>query len=278
MIFSRDIDSIEKLTKDYDLNDCIEIICIATLTTPTYMNKTAHVMVVEDDLVVRSTLETLLTDMGHKIAGFVDNAVDAMVVFSSKHPDIIIADISLNGPLNGIELIRKINEIRKVPVLFLTANNNEDVFNKAKDVQPFAFISKPIERKNLERSISLAIESTSLLAPQFKELSSADEAIYTRIGHRLKKINIHEIESIEVDGKYCSLQIGVKSVTCKITLKELLEVLPARNFVQVSRNHAVNLDKIEDMDMMNMTVKLSNSEVSISRSFKEHFFSRIQVI
>ena len=242
------------------------------------MLKTALVLVVEDDMVVRSTLETLLTDMGHKIAGFVDNGIDAMVLFNTKHPDIIIADINLNGPLDGIQLVNKLNEIRKVPVLFLTAHNEEAVFNKAKDVSPFAFIAKPIERKNLERTIALAIEHSGQLTHSNLEGKIGDNVIYTRVGHKLKKIPIREIESIEVDGKYCSIHMGQKALTCKITRKEILQVLPAKTFVQVSRNHAVNLDKIEDLDMLNMQIKMPHGDVAISRSFKEHFFSRIQVI
>jgi DNA-binding LytR/AlgR family response regulator len=242
------------------------------------MLKTALVLVVEDDMVVRSTLETLLTDMGHKVAGFVDNGIDAMVVFNTKHPDIIIADVNLNGPLDGIQLINKLNQIRKVPVLFLTAHSEEAVFNKARDVSPFAFIAKPIERKNLERTIALAIEhSEQSIHPNFKG-KNGEDFIYTRVGHKLKKIPIREIESIEVDGKYCSIHLGPKPITCKITLKEILQVLPATVFVQVSRNQAVNLNKIEDLDMLNMQIKLPHSEISISRSFKEHFFSRIHVI
>jgi DNA-binding LytR/AlgR family response regulator len=242
------------------------------------MLKSALVLIVEDDMVVRTTLETLLTNMGHKIAGFVDNAIDAMVIFNTKHPDIIIADINLNGPLDGIQLINKINEIRKVPVLFLTAHSTEDVFNKAKDVSPFAFIAKPIDRKNLERVISLAIENSAPSHVINQENKWGDEVIYTRVGHKLKKILIREIESIEVDGKYCSIHIGQKVITCKITLKELLQVLPARSFVQVARNHAVNLEKIDDLDMLNLQIKMPHGDVAISRSFKEHFFSRIQVI
>lgn len=242
------------------------------------MPESTQVLVVEDDLVVRTTLDALLSDMGHQVCGFADNALDALVLFSTKMPDILIVDINLNGNVDGIELARKCNEIRKVPILFLTAHDDESIFEKAKSASPFAFISKPLNRQVLQRAISLALENSYAGATESAITDASEQVLYTRIGHRLRKIPIRDIESVEVEGKYCTLNLGGKAITCKITMKDLLALLPQKNFVQVTRNHAVNLDKIEDVDMAHMTVKMPHSEIPISRGFKEQLFNRIRVI
>lgn len=242
------------------------------------MNTVAKVLVVEDDLVVRSNLEVIIKEMGHEIIGFADNAVDALVLFTIKHPHIVICDISINGTTNGIELAKKMHEIRRTPVLFLTAYNNEEFFNKAKLATPLAFISKPIDRVNFERSVALAIEHSRDIVGFTTDNAPVEECLYTRVGNRLRKLYIKDIEFIEVDGKYSALSVGQRMINCKISLKDLLEKLPRDKFIQVNRNFVINMDMIEDIDMANFNVKMPTKDVPISRTFKDQLMDRIKLI
>jgi DNA-binding LytR/AlgR family response regulator len=237
-----------------------------------------NVLIVEDDLIVCTNLEVILADLGYNIAGISDNAVDALVNFSVKKPDIVICDIGLKGSTDGIELVKKMNQINKVPVLFLTAHQEEPVFLKAKSVGPFAFINKPIDRKQLERSVALAMEHAHEASVFTTAPNPASSSLYTRVGNKLKKINVSEIEYVEVDGKYSSISIGPRQFNCKISLKELVEKLPFDRFIQINRNSIINLDKIEDIDLANFTVKMPTKEISISRTFKDQLLDRINVI
>ena len=242
------------------------------------MNTVAKVLIVEDDLVVRSNLEVIIKEMGHEIIGFADNAVDSLVLFTIKHPNIVICDININGTTNGIELAKKMHEIRRTPVLFLTAYNNEEFFNKAKLATPLAFISKPIDRVNLERSVSLAIEHSRDIIGFTTDNAPVEECLYTRVGNRLKKLYIKDIEFVEVDGKYSALSVGQRMINCKISLKDLLEKLPRDKFIQVNRNFVINMDMIEDIDMANFNVKMPTKDVPISRTFKDQLMDRIKLI
>lgn len=242
------------------------------------MNGTARIMVVEDDLVVRTNLEVILSDFGHQIVGFADNAVDALVMFTLQHPDIVICDISLNGPTNGIQLVKKMNEIRKTPVLFLTAHNQEEYFNMAKLVTPLAFIPKPIDRLTLERSVALAIEHSRDTIGFHTGAAPVDDCLYTRVGNKLKKIYIKDIEYVEVDGKYCAVCTGQRLINCKISLKELMDKLPRHKFIQVNRNAVINMDMIEDIDMGHFMVKMPMVSLPISRTYKDQLLQRIQLI
>jgi len=242
------------------------------------MNGSAQILVVEDDLVVRTTLEVILTELGHQIAGFADNAMDAVVAFTLKTPDIVICDISLNGGINGVELVRKLNEIRKTPVIFLTAYNNEDSFNKAKVLTPLAFITKPIDRSTLERAVALAAEHARETIGFSVSALPVDDCLYTRVGNKLKKIYIREIEYVEVDGKYCSLCVGRRMINCKISLKDLIEKLPRQKFIQINRNSLINMDMIEDIDMANFSVKMPSNQLSVSRTYKDNLLQRIHLI
>jgi DNA-binding NtrC family response regulator len=120
-----------------------------------------RVLIIEDDELVRALLEVIITDLGHNIVASVDNAVDALVAYSVHNPHVVISDIEIKGNIDGIELAKKLLQIRKCQLLFLTGNSNSDTFNKAKKLAPLAFISKPIVRLELERSIDLAVEHSN---------------------------------------------------------------------------------------------------------------------
>jgi len=236
------------------------------------------VLIIEDDELIRALLDVIITELGHHIVGSIDNAVDALVAYSVHQPHVVISDIEINGNIDGIELAKKFLQIRKCQLLFLTGNTNDDTFNRAKKLAPLAFISKPIVRVELERSIDLAVEHSNETIGFVTESMPADGCLYTRIGNKLKKIAIADIEYIEVDGKYSSISIANRLVNCKISLKELQAKLPQKDFLQVNRSSVINLNCIEDIDMARQMIKMPSAEISIGRNFKESLLNRLNLI
>ena len=237
-----------------------------------------RILIIEDDELIRALLDLIITDLGHHIVASVDNAVDALVAYSVHRPHVVISDIEIKGNIDGIELSKKLLQIRKCQLLFLTGNSNAETFNKAKKLAPLAFISKPIVRVELERSIDLAVEHSNETIGFVTESMPADGCLYTRIGNKLKKIAIADIEYIEVDGKYSSISVSQRIVNCKISLKELQAKLPQKDFLQVNRSSVINLNCIEEIDMARQIIKMPSAEISIGRNFKESLLNRLNLI
>ena len=237
-----------------------------------------RILIIEDDELIRALLDLIITDLGHHIVASVDNAVDALVAYSVHRPHVVISDIEIKGNIDGIELSKKLLQIRKCQLLFLTGNTNAETFNRAKKLAPLAFISKPIVRVELERSIDLAVEHSNETIGFVTESMPADGCLYTRIGNKLKKIAIADIEYIEVDGKYSSISVSQRIVNCKISLKELQAKLPQKDFLQVNRSSVINLNCIEEIDMARQIIKMPSAEISIGRNFKESLLNRLNLI
>ena len=235
-------------------------------------------LIVDDDELIRTTLDVILSDLGHTIVASVDNAVDALVGYSVHQPHVVICDIGINGNVDGIELAKKLLQIRKCQLLFLTGHSDEAVFNKAKKLAPLAFITKPIVRADFERTIALAAEHSNETIGFVTQSMPVEGCLYTRVGNKLKKIAIANIEYIEVDGKYSSICIANRLVNCKIALKELQAKLPQKDFVQVNRSSVINLNCIEDIDMARQMIKMPSAEISIGRNFKESLLNRLNLI
>jgi DNA-binding LytR/AlgR family response regulator len=237
-----------------------------------------RILIVEDDDLVRALLDVIISDLGHHIVASVDNALDALVAYSVHRPHVVISDIGIKGSIDGIELAKKLLQVRKCQLLFLTGNTNAETFNRAKKLAPLAFISKPIVRVELERTIDLAVEHSNETIGFITESMPVEGCLYTRIGNKLKKIAIADIEYIEVDGKYSSISVAQRMVNCKISLKELQAKLPQKDFLQVNRSSVINLNCIEDIDMSKQMIKMPSAEISIGRNFKESLLNRLNLI
>ncbi len=247
------------------------------------MRDKSEILVIEDDLVTQSNLEILLDELGYGISGVTDNGLEAMSLFSKNEPDLVIADIGLPGDIDGIELVKRLTEIKRVPVVFLTAHVSQEVYFRAKSAHPYAYITKPIDRANLDRVIDLALEHYQAPAeenPQPENVLVDSESLYTRIGNKLKKILISDITHIDVNGKYCGLNRKGNGtyVNIKMSLKELMERLPARKFVQVNRNCVVNMDFVEDVEIQQLHLDINGHRISISRVYKDNLFRRLNIV
>src|SRR5208337_4652921 len=77
--------------------------------------------------------------------------------FAQKRPDLILMDIKLGGKLDGVETARLVHERYRTPVVLLTAFADDETIARAKITQPFGYLIKPFEERELKISIEIAL-------------------------------------------------------------------------------------------------------------------------
>jgi CheY-like chemotaxis protein len=117
-----------------------------------------RILAVEDDAVELTHLTILLEELGYEVVAHADNALDAMVAFAQKIPDLVVLDIHLRGETDGVGLAHKLRELSDVPVLFLTAFNDRDTYEEARRTLPHAYLTKPVEPLALQSAVELALQ------------------------------------------------------------------------------------------------------------------------
>ncbi len=115
------------------------------------------ILVVEDEAIVARDIERQLRKAGYEVPAVVASAEAAIEQVSLTSPDLVLMDIRLQGPSDGIEAAREIREQFKLPVIFLTAHADDETLARAKMTQPFGYIIKPIGHSNLTSSIEMAL-------------------------------------------------------------------------------------------------------------------------
>ena len=124
--------------------------------------KPTRVLVVEDEAITAADLQDRLEAMGYGIAGWATSGEEAINLARGENPDVVLMDIILKGEMNGIEAARIMRTELHVPVIFLTANSNDAVVEQAKISEPFAYLLKPFEERQLRTNIEMALYKSKM--------------------------------------------------------------------------------------------------------------------
>ena len=117
----------------------------------------ANILVVEDERLVARHLKTSLNLMGYEVPAMVASGKEAVEQAVSLQPHLVLMDILLKGDMDGIIAAEQIQALN-IPVVFLTAYGDEATLRRAKITQPYGYILKPFEEKELRVTMEIALQ------------------------------------------------------------------------------------------------------------------------
>lgn len=111
------------------------------------------ILVVEDEGIIALDIKLRLEEIGYQVET-VSSGEMALKTIKDNDFDVILMDISLSGKLDGIETAKLIkNEHSDILVVFVTGNPHLGEDEKNKVIKPCKYISKPLEKTELEEVI-----------------------------------------------------------------------------------------------------------------------------
>jgi CheY-like chemotaxis protein len=120
------------------------------------MNK-AKILVVEDEWIIANDIKDSLIEMGYRVSAISASGEDALERVKEDPPDLILMDIVLKGQMNGIEAARAISAQHDIPIIYLTAYDNQFLVDKAKHTEHFGYLLKPFKDRELHIAIDMAL-------------------------------------------------------------------------------------------------------------------------
>lgn len=117
----------------------------------------AKILVVEDEGIVSLEIQTHLKRFGYEVAGAASSGEAAIELAAQTCPDLVLMDIRLKGKLNGIMAADHIRSNFDIPVIYLTAYADEDTLKQARITEPFGYLLKPFEERELYGAIEMAL-------------------------------------------------------------------------------------------------------------------------
>ncbi len=231
----------------------------------------ASILIVEDNNIVMLELKDRLEEIGYKVIDSAPSGLVAIQKAENFHPDLIMMDIRLKGEMDGIETAAEIKRELDIPVIYLTAHSDDDTLQRAKITEPYGYVIKPYEERELFSTIEMALykhemekklkESRHWLSTTLKSIG--DALIATDSNGIIKIINyvaedITEWEFEDAIGKDIKEVFKIKDKDDPVLISlRYKSIIGASNKILIGKN-----GKETPIDFSSAPIKDDNGEIS----------------
>ena len=129
-------------------------------------SKSAKVVIVEDELVIANDLQFCLETWGYEVVGQAGTGEHAVDLILRTEPDLVLMDIVLGGEMDGIQVAEKVRDSFPIPIIFTSDYADRGTLDRAKLTRPFGYVLKPINLRELEAAIEVALYVSALEVQQ----------------------------------------------------------------------------------------------------------------
>ncbi len=114
------------------------------------------ILIVEDDAIIAMRLQDTLDNWGYGTA-IIPSGEKALEWIDQYHPDLVLMDIRLDGKMDGIQAAEQIRANLGPPTIFLTAYSDEELIDRAKLTEPYGYLVKPVQERELRSTMEMAL-------------------------------------------------------------------------------------------------------------------------
>jgi len=143
------------------------------------------ILIVEDDVLVAEDIKQILKNSKHYVTSIATSGQEALIKVKKDPPDLVLMDIVLKGKMDGIETAHKIHNHFDIPVIYITAYSGKDTLEQAKLTQPYGYLIKPINEKELLIAIEIALN-------KYREKKNIEKTLFeseSKYHQLIEKIN-----------------------------------------------------------------------------------------
>jgi signal transduction histidine kinase len=173
--------------------------------------KKVKILVVEDEGIIAMSIQSTLKNLGYTVLSLAVTGKDAVKKAGDDKLDLVLMDISLRGEMDGIEAAGHIRSKFNIPVVYLTAHSDEKMLMRAKVTEPFGYIVKPFDDRDLRIAVEMALHKhriedemkmrlEGLVEERTKELKETykrlNDEIKEKLNYRAEAFRAAELASI----------------------------------------------------------------------------------
>jgi len=185
--------------------------------------KKAAIFIVEDEAIVAEDIRQMINTLGYSVTGIARSGEVAIDKVRETRPDLILMDIHLAGPMDGIEAARQIHSLFGIPVIYMTAHADDELLERAKVTEPYGYILKPYnerelhsviemahykhgmeqrlqERERTIRALANAIPDAMMLLDRQKQVIAINETMAQRFGRNADQVTGFPLAEFNKDG------------------------------------------------------------------------------
>ncbi|MDP5100053.1 MAG: response regulator transcription factor [Nonlabens sp.] len=220
-----------------------------------------RIYILEDEIITQELLKQTLEDLNYDICGMSTDATTALKEIKKLRPDLALLDIKVDGKETGIRLGNQLD----LPIIYLTAYNDYKTIKNAVTTNPMGYLVKPFNAKDLYIAVELAVS----------KVKSKPQIVVKEKG---KNILIYEKDILfaKKEDQYLVLYLKNSEKLIRCNMKDFLEMLSSKSFLQVHRSYVVNKDYMTAFSSKEITV--SDTIIPISKGYVKNVMIEIAQI
>jgi PAS domain S-box-containing protein len=160
----------------------------------------AKILIVDDEIIVAESTRSLLSELGYAPTDVASCESEVLESIGRNAPDLVLMDINLGHGFEGIDIAAKILERWGIPVVYATAYADETVLSKAKLTQPYGYVTKPFDERDLRVAIEIGLHNHDV-ARRLRETERSLAASEARYRHMIESTE-DLVTSIDAAGCY----------------------------------------------------------------------------
>ena len=224
---------------------------------------------VDDEPIALEIIESLAVKVSFLSlqASFV-NAFDAIEYLQQNPVDLIFLDIKMPD-ISGFELLKLLDS--QPLVIFTTAYTEHAV--KSYELDAVDYLLKPFSS---ERFIKACNKAAEVLEFRRKNLNQKPDFLFIKSGFEQVKVFYNEILYIESAGNYMVFMLQNDKILSRLTMKEVLHLLPETDFIRVHRSFIVSKNHVSKIERNQLHI--GKSVIPVGSMFSEdvtNYFSGV---
>lgn len=117
----------------------------------------SSVLIAEDEAIVALDLRGQLQAHGYTVAALVGRSDEVIPAVQAHRPSVVLMDVRLRGPVDGVTLAEEIFVCEDTPIVFLSAFSDRDIVSRAAQSGAYGYLTKPVTIAALVSTIEMAI-------------------------------------------------------------------------------------------------------------------------
>jgi two-component system, LytTR family, response regulator len=236
-------------------------------------------IIVDDEFLARQLLEGYAKKVPYlDVVALCESALEATEILRTNKIDLVFLDVNM-PELSGIKFIKLLNH--KPEIILTTAYSEHALEGYQLDV--IEYLLKPIYFERFLQAVNKAKDLIDLKAKAQQTSKTGTGAITGLEGNsffiktgpqKITRVNLADILYIESLHEYIRIHLSKEKFTIYHSLKNLLDILPSEQFVQIHRSFIVNFNRITVVE--GNTVKVDGVELSVGKNFRDEFLKKVK--
>lgn len=120
-----------------------------------------RILIVEEERIIALDLRAALEELGYIVVGIAATSDEALAKAAEGKPDLALLDIRIKGALDGIQTAALLKKQHNLPVVYLSANADENTVRRAMVTAPGGYLVKPYNPRSLHTTIQVALQHSA---------------------------------------------------------------------------------------------------------------------